>query len=657
MSCSISIRLITAAVLWIGATPDLLIADSLRGRVLDSDGRAVIDARLRLFARSSGESRETRSDGSGEYDFRNLPPGDYLIAGEAAGTALVGVQDLKIRGDAEHDLVLNLSETKDTVVVTASSTPLVLQELAKALDVVDSEQIALRDEFSLGEAIRGIPGVRVQQLRGPGSLTTVQTRGLRIHDTSVLVDGLRFRDATGIQGDVSGHYSDLNLVDVESVEFLRGSGSSLYGSHAIGGVMNISSNQGGGRPSGELRAEGVGLGMLRGVGRVGGGISANRFVYSGGGSHVNVTRGYRGKSPYRNTTARAFAKYSFAPGLSLSSRVWGSDSFLALTESPTFSEAIRANFPPSGNVPARALPLMQLDRLESGLPFEVGNATFIPAQADPDQRRVSSFVVAAVSLQHQLNPASSYRLAYQHVDTKRSFQDGPAGPGLYDPVFSTDLRFGGQTDTVQLRTDHQVGLHNLISVGYEFEVEKYLNFNTDESPLPVESQIEIDQASHAVFAQDQVRLLEGSLHISLSGRLQYFDLGTPTFSGSTSPYNETPIASLRDAHTGDLSVAYFVKSSQTKLRAHAGNAFRAPSSYERFGGSFSSFSGGFNYWGDPRLNPERSIGLDSGIDQWLFGSKVPSQRHDVLHESVGNDTLRLRQLSNQRRVWPIRRIP
>ena len=612
-----------AALALLGVLPvGLLEAQSLSGRVLDPDGAVVVDARLRLFDRNSGELRKTRSESDGTYAFRRLPEGDYIFEGESEAAALAGSQEITIRGPAVQDLHLMVSGSNVEVVVTASSTPLTLREVAKALDIVEAEQIALRNEFSLSEAIRSIPGLRVQQLRGPGSLVTVQTRGLRNHDTAVLIDGLRFRDAAGPQGDATAFFSTMNLVNTDRVEFLRGSGSSLYGSHAIGGVVNVSTHQGGGRPHGELRAEGGGLGMLRGVGRLGGGLSDDRFTYSGGISQLNVTQGYRNASPYRNTSARGFAKHSFSPGLSLSGRVWGSDASVALTESPTFTEAITANFPITGNVPARALPVTQLGLFEQGLPFEAGDATFIPAQTDPDQRQVSAFIAAAIALRHQVTPESSYRLAFQFVDTNRSFQDGPAGPSPYDPAIGNESRLGGQIHTFQARADHRAGTRNLVSVGYEFEDERFLNFNTDQGPAPAESRIDIDQASHAIFAQDQIRLLEGSLHLSLSGRAQYFDPGSPIFSGTTSPYEETPVASPGSAYTGDLSVAYFLSSSQTKVRAHAGNAFRAPSLYERFGGSFSSYSGRFSYWGDPRLDPEESVAVDVGLDQWLYGSKV-----------------------------------
>ena len=606
------------AVSWAGS----LQGTSLEGHIFDPQGAAVADARLLLFERNSGIQYETRSGTDGSYIFRTLPPGSYLLTGEASSAALTGSRKTTVRGAATLDLALALSVRASEVVVTASSTPLPVQQVAKALDVIDSEEIALRNEFALSEALRSVPGVRVRQLRGPGSLTALQTRGLRNHDTAVLIDGLRFRDAAATQGDASSFYSVMNIVDTERIEFLRGPGSSLYGSHSIAGTVSIHSRQGGGRPRGDLRAEGGGLGMLRGTGRFGGGLAQDRLAYSGGVSHLDVTRGYRGSSPHRNTGGQVFAKFAIRPNVTLSGRFWGTNSFARLTESPSFSEDILANFPAAGRVPARALPVTQLELFEGGQAFDVGNATFIPGALDPDNRRESSFVAAALAVHHQLSTASSYRLAYQLVETSRSFLDGPAGPGSFEPAYRTLSRFEGRTQTLQARADHRMGPANLVTVGYEGEGELYKGRNADEGPGAIESRSGIDQASHAAFAQDQIRLMSGDLLVSLSGRAQFFRTGSPWFLGAQSPYEDRTARQPGEALTGDVAVAYFARSTGTKLRAHGGNAFRAPSSFERFGATFSSFSGGFSYWGDPLLRPERSVAIDGGIDQWLASARV-----------------------------------
>ena len=69
-------------------------------------------------------------------------------------------------------------------------------------------------------------------------------------------------------------------------------------------------------------------------------------------------------------------------------------------------------------------------------------------------------------------------------------------------------------------------------------------------------------------------------------------------------------------------MAWFVPGSETKLRLHVGNSYRAPSPYERFGGTFSSFFRAFSFYGDPRLEPERAVALDGGVDQRLFDSRL-----------------------------------
>src|SRR5256885_13506046 len=83
-----------------------------------------------------------------------------------------------------------------------------VDEVSKAVTVVDRKEIDERDELAIAESLRTVPGLRVQQLGGPGSFTSIKTRGLRNEDTAVLIDGLRFRDAAATQGDASGFLED-----------------------------------------------------------------------------------------------------------------------------------------------------------------------------------------------------------------------------------------------------------------------------------------------------------------------------------------------------------------------------------------------------------------------------------------------------------------
>jgi iron complex outermembrane receptor protein len=606
-------------------TPHWLAAQAVAiyGVVTDPDGLPVAGASVRLYGRASGVAVVTSSRPDGAYGL-SAAPGEYLLEVEAPEFGLATLNDVRLQagGDAAHNVQLELSGQHTRIVVTASGNALPVEEVSKASDTVDGQQIRDRHEYLLAEGLRNVPGLRVQQLGGPGGQTTIKMRGLRGYDTAVLIDGLRFRDAASTQSDATGFLQDLAVVNTDRVEVLRGSGSSLYGTHAMGGVVDVHTDQGGGKAHGEISAEGGGLGFLRGLARAGGDLREGRFLYSGGVSHINVTHGVDPFDPYRNTAGHGFARYNFTPRISLSGRVFTGESFVATNESPGVEDALTPNHPASGPVPAVGLAADQLRLYEAGQPYAAGNATFVPAFNDPDNHRASSFFAGALTFAHELSAASSYRLSYQGVDTRRSHRDGPAGLSEFDPVFSNDSRFDGRIDTLRARADHQAG-PQLITAGYEFEREKYVNINRDENPDPsqaVNDAGRISQTSHAVFAQDQLRLFDGRLQLSLSGRAQAFRLSTPQFEGGSTPYDGQQFESPDAALTGDVSAAYFFRSSGTKLRAHAGNAYRAPASYERLGVSF--FSGFVSVWGDPGLSPERSVSFDAGIDQWLADSRV-----------------------------------
>lgn len=598
--------------------PAFVHAESLTGQVVDLQGSAVADAKIRLFDRTGGEPRSTTSSKEGSYSFQGIPRGTYLLEAEGATGTLRVSREVVVKGDEKVKLQMAISSTNTEVLVTASGTPLNVDENAKALDVVDADEISLRDELSISEAIRSLPGVRVQTLGGPGSFTTVKIRGLRPENTAVLIDGMRFRDAASPQGDATAFLENMTIVDTERIELLRGSGSSLYGSSASGGVINIASRPGGGPTHGSILAEGGGLGMLRSVVTLGGGFGMDRFSYSGAVSHQNATKGPRDGLPFRNSSTQGSAKYSFTPKISLSGKLWYANSYLATTESPTVKSAQLANFPATGPVNAIALPTDQLELFEKGQPYNSGNATYIPNQMDPDSRLLSTFWSGGITLQHQVTSSGSYHVTYQGVKTTRTGLDGPAGPGSFEPstvgpVYNLD----GYTRTLQARFDQHIGRYNLISFGYEFESESYVSFSgTNYSTSASANFIKLRQRSNAVYFQDQLRFLGGRLQLTVGGRSQFFNLQNPDFAGLVSPYTGTALVSPPTAYTGDAALAYLVPESGTKFRGHVGNSFRAPSGYERFGG------GSFGYLGDPRLSPERSVAVDGGVDQKLFQSKL-----------------------------------
>ena len=553
-----------------------------------------------------------------------MAPGEYVL--ETAGPELFRSvsQVLVIDGSAPAhvDITLSLDRLRMEVVVTASTTPLTVDQTSKALSTVGRAHIDARDEYSITESLRPVPGLRVLQQRGPGGNTTIQIRGMRSGDTAILLDGFRLRDAAATDGSGSGLLQDLMVVNTERVEVLRGSGSTTYGSGATGGVVNVVTDYGGGRPHGEILGEGGGLGFARGLARFGGGALRERLNYSLGLAHLNVRDGIDGQDAYRNSTAHGAVLYALSPSATLSGRVMATDGFLQLNDSGFVPADAEATLPPTGTPRAIALPVDQQRLAEAGQPFQLGNANFISDPNDPDSRRSSSLFAGAMQYTQQLGPRGSFRVGYQGLDTKRSFRDGPAGI-RFEPQFNNSSGFDSRIHTLQVRTDWELGPSQLFSFGYEFEQEAYDSPSADENPdstMRVNVRTDAEQRQHAVFAQDQFRWLDSRLQLSLGGRVQAFRLSQPGFIGGPSPYEGLEIEAPKTAYTGDGAISYHISESGTKIRAHMGNAFKAPSLFQRFGSSF--FFGSFSAFGDPRLSPERTIAFDAGVDQWLAGDRA-----------------------------------
>lgn len=127
------------------------------------------------------------------------------------------------------------ADALDRVVVTATRTARTVDDTLAAVEVIDADQIARSQARSLPDLLRGRAGLSVSNQGGQGKLTTVFMRGAESDHVLVLVDGVRAGSATS--GLVA--FQDLPVDLIERVEIVRGPRSSLYGSEAIGGVIQV----------------------------------------------------------------------------------------------------------------------------------------------------------------------------------------------------------------------------------------------------------------------------------------------------------------------------------------------------------------------------------------------------------------------------------
>ena len=595
-------------------------SQTLTGTVLDPQGGGVPDAQVKLYVRQNGVQRNASSDSQGKYRFHRLNPGEYVVEAEAQGFARTGAQSFRLEPGRTLvlDIPLKLAGIAQEIVVTAAGSAQAGEEISKAISVVGWQEIQARDELSIAEALRTVPGLRYQKLGGPGALTSLKTRGLRNEDTAILIDGQRLRDVAAPQGDGSGLLGDLMVTNVDRIEVLRGSGSSLYGTNAIGGVVNVLTDEGGGRTRGSLLTEGGSLGLFRERAQVAGGLREDRIAYSLGVAHLNVANGVDGSDAARNTSGQGRIRFQLSPSASLSARIYVADSFSQTNESPGAVGLL----PPTGAVQAIPLSLSELNRYEAGVPasqLNLNGASFIPNANDPDYRREARFFSGMLTFAQRLNDVFGYSVNYQGLATDRAFRDGPGGIS-FEPLGNTRTDYDGRLHTVNARADIRLGRSQLVNAGYEFESETYLNRSFQVKPAD-NSSVDVTQRSQSFFVQDQLRLLDGRLFLSAAFRTQLFSLNQPALEPLTfAPYQGTPFAAPPDAYTGDGSIAYSFLGSGTKLRAHVGNGYRAPSLYERLGTYFGSF--GYSAYGDPRLRPDRAIAFDAGIDQSFLNNRL-----------------------------------
>lgn len=260
-------------------------ASRLDGRVLDPDGRPVADAEV-VISGSAAVPQRVRTDAEGRFVVPALPAGRYTLRASAPGLASDAVV-IFITDDSpgSADIPLRVSALSETLVVSAAQIDQPLSRTPDSVTVIDGRDLKARQQFTLGAALRSVPGLTVQQSGGPGTLTSLFTRGGESDFTLVLVDGVR---ANAFGGGID--LSQVPLDDVERIEVVRGPQSALYGSDAIGGVVQVITRSGG-RPTAHALIEGGSRDMRRATGATVGEVGGIRW--QAGANHFE-DRGFTG---------------------------------------------------------------------------------------------------------------------------------------------------------------------------------------------------------------------------------------------------------------------------------------------------------------------------------------------------------------------------
>ncbi|HEY5906978.1 MAG TPA: TonB-dependent receptor plug domain-containing protein, partial [Vicinamibacteria bacterium] len=212
----------------------VLAASTLEVKVVDDDGRPLVGVTVVL----AGTGREAVSDAYGLLHFESLPPGAYDLTARLAGFGSRRVE-VALSDDAPASVTVTLSEGLHfSESVTVSPNGRDTFESYQPTAVIGGVDLLEKVRGNLGETLQSELGVNVRAF-GPGPSRPV-VRGLDGDRVLVLENGARTGDLSSQSAD---HGVTLDPVNAEQIDVVRGPATLLYGSSAVGGVVNVIDNR------------------------------------------------------------------------------------------------------------------------------------------------------------------------------------------------------------------------------------------------------------------------------------------------------------------------------------------------------------------------------------------------------------------------------
>ena len=212
-----------------GQTPTS--ASSLRGTVtLGESGEPIHNVLITVLQLK----RTVGTDEQGNYEFQNLPAGRYdVVAHLDRVPDIVRKVEISAGQTATIDFRVELGGLREEVTVTATGTEQAVSSSIQSVEVIGSIDLAKKSPVSLGESLDGELGVSKRSF-GPGTARPV-IRGFDGDRVLILQDGNR---VGGLGFESGDHAEPVNVLTVERIEIVKGPATLLYGSNAIGGVVN-----------------------------------------------------------------------------------------------------------------------------------------------------------------------------------------------------------------------------------------------------------------------------------------------------------------------------------------------------------------------------------------------------------------------------------
>jgi len=453
--------------------------------------------------------------------------------------------------------------------VTSTRTEVPLEQITTSATVITAKDIQDQQAVTVLEALRTVPGLDVVQTGSRGTGTSVFIRGADADQVLVLIDGVEVNSTSA----GAFNFAHLTTENIERIEILRGAGGTLYGSQAIGGVINIITKRGRGPAEFGLSAEGGNGWTNRQTFSLSGEMGRLGYSFSGARMESDGFRPFN--DDYRNLATSGRLDYK-------------------VTEDALLKGIFRFN------------------KTDVGL-FNSNN--FVPGGRDPNSREAMTQILGKVEWEHRILQNWDYRIAgsifKEHI--KDSDDPDPLGDCQFFgfPCDSrTRSRFRPQISSAEFQTNYRFGDWSTTTFGTEFKRRKASTSSSSDGF----SLGEINKAirNMGYYLEEQIKLLGDRLILIPGIRLDDHQ----TFGSEWSP---------------SFSSSYLFRETGTRVKAGYAEAFKAPTLNELF------FPPGFGCaaFGNPDLGPEKSWELNAGVEQTLFGDRV-TVGATVFHREVSD---------------------
>jgi len=452
----------------------------------------------------------------------------------------------------------NENSLKYNIVVTATRTEQPTLEIGSTTTLITAEQLEKGGKKTLVEALSTVPGLDVVQNGGPGSTASIFIRGANSEHTMIMIDGIRVNDpiSTGRTFDI-GH---LTLDNVSRIEIVRGPQSTLYGSDAMGGIINIITKRGQDKPSAYISAETGSYDTFRESAGISG--RTGRFDYSIGVSRFDTKGISAAAEKYGNTEKDGYGNTSINSRFGFSPK-----------EGLEFNLIARYTNAKS-----------DLDNFEG------------PGGDDPNYiQDTKFFLLNGYTKLSLLKGKWEQRLNVSFNQIRRNLTNDI---DHLNPLDSSLGKYKGHI--FKLGWQHHLYLNpsNTITAGIEYERETGDSYYSYESSWGPGESIFPKESAHTTgfYVQDSINL-ENTFFINFGIRIDdHSRFGTET------TYRIAPAVVLK---------------SGTKLRATYGTGFKAPSLYQLYSPATDWGAVGNQY-----LEPEKSKGWDLGLEQFFFNNRL-----------------------------------